>query len=59
MRGDYLFLNKKGRAEKTYVEVGLSQADRSIITTGLKTGDQIIIEGYSEVTGGSILDIKR
>ena len=59
MRGDYLFLNKNGRAEKTYVEVGLSQSDKSIITTGLKAGDQIIIEGYSEVIGGSILDIKR
>jgi RND family efflux transporter MFP subunit len=59
MRGDYLFLNKKGHAEKTYVEVGLSQSDRSVITKGLKAGDQIITEGYSEVIGGSKLDIKR
>jgi len=59
MRGDYLFVNNKGKAQKTYVEVGLSQADKSMILSGLKSGDQVIVEGYSEVVGGSILDIKK
>lgn len=59
MRGDYLFLNNQGNAEKIYVEVGLSQDDKSMILSGLKAGDQVIVEGYSEVIGGSLLNIKN
>ena len=59
MRGDYLFINNKRQAEKVYVEVGLSQDDKSMIVSGLNPGDQIIIEGYSEIIGGSLLDIKK
>jgi len=59
MRGDYLFLNNQGKAEKIYVEVGLSQDDKSMILSGLKAGNQVIVEGYSEIIGGSLLDIKN
>ena len=59
MRGDYLFVNKNGKAEKTYIEVGLSQGNKSMIKSGLKIGDEVIIEGYSEIIGGSLLDIKN
>lgn len=59
MRGDYLFINEKGKAKKVYVNVGLSQAESSMILSGLNIGDQVIIEGYSEVIGGSLLDIKK
>ena len=59
MRGDYLFVNKNGKAEKTYIEVGLSQGNKSMIKSGLKIGDEVIVEGYSEIIGGSLLDIKN
>ena len=59
MRGDYLFINNKGQAEKLYVEMGLSQDDKSMIVSGLNPGDQIIVDGYSEVISGSLLDIKN
>ena len=59
MRGDYLFVNKNGKAEKIYIEVGLSQGNKSMIKSGLKIGNEVIIEGYSEVIGGSLLDIKN
>ena len=59
MRGDYLFVNKNGKAEKTYIVVGLSQGNKSMIKSGLKIGDEVIIEGYSEIIGGSLLDIKN
>lgn len=59
MRGDFLFLNNKGKAEKKYIQVALSQDDQSMIQSGLKVGDQIIIEGYNEIIGGSLLDIKN
>jgi RND family efflux transporter MFP subunit len=59
MRGDYLFINNKGQAEKLYVKMGLSQDDKSMIVSGLNPGDQIIVEGYSEVVSGSLLDVKK
>ena len=59
MRGDYLFISENGIAKKTYVKVGLSQGDKTMILMGLKLGDVIITEGYNEVVGGSILDIKK
>jgi len=59
MRGDYLFINNKGKAEKRYVKMGLSHDDKSVINTGLTAGDEIIIEGFSEVVSGSVLDIKK
>ena len=59
MRGDFIFLNNKGIAEKKYIEVSLSQDDQTMIQSGLKVRDQIIIEGYNEIIGGSLLDIKN
>lgn len=59
MRGDYLFINDNGTAEKRYVKMGLSHDDKSIIVSGLNVGDEIIIEGFSEVVSGSVLDIKK
>lgn len=59
MRGDFLFINRNGKAKKQYVNMGLSQNDKSVITSGLKVGDQIITEGFSEVVNGSLLDIKQ
>ena len=59
MRGDYLFVSNNGIAKKTYITVGLSQGDKSMILEGLSIGDSIITEGYNEVVGGSILDFKK
>jgi RND family efflux transporter MFP subunit len=59
MRGDYLFVAKKGIAEKTYVSLGLSHSDQSMILDGLNLGDVIIIEGYNEVVSGSKLELKK
>tara|TARA_B110000977_G_scaffold152824_1_gene194132 strand:- start:2148 stop:3269 length:1122 start_codon:yes stop_codon:yes gene_type:complete len=59
MRGDYLFVAAKGMAKKTYITIGLSQTDKSMILEGLSPGDMIIIEGYNEVVGGSKLEIQN
>ncbi len=58
MRGDYLFVAHNGIAEKTYITLGLSQTDKSMILEGLNPGDKIIVEGYNEVVGGSKLEIQ-
>jgi len=59
MRGDYLFIAKNGAAQKTYITMGLSQKDKSMILEGLNAGDVIITEGYNEVVGGSKLAIQE
>lgn len=59
MRGDYLFIAKNGDAKKTYITLGLSQTDKSMILEGLNPGDVIITEGYNEVVGGSKLAIQE
>ena len=59
MRGDYLFIAKNGTAQKTYITMGLSQKDKSMILEGLNAGDVIITEGYNEVVGGSKLAIQE
>lgn len=57
MLGDFIFVAKKGKAEKVYIKLGLSQGDKSMIVEGLKAGDKVITEGYSEVVSGSLVDI--
>jgi RND family efflux transporter MFP subunit len=59
MRGDYVFVAKNGIAEKTYVSLGLSHSDQSMILDGLNIGDVIIVEGYNEVVSGSKLELKK
>ncbi len=57
MRGNYVFLNRTGKCEKKYIEVGLSQGDISHIVQGLEVGDQVIVSGYNDVVSGSLLEI--
>lgn len=59
MRGDYVFVAKNGIAEKTFVSLGLSHSDQSMILDGLNLGDVIIVEGYNEVVSGSKLELKK
>jgi RND family efflux transporter MFP subunit len=59
MLGDYVFLNRVGKCEKKYIELGLSQGDTSHIILGLEVGDQVIVSGYNDVVVGSLLEIKE
>jgi len=59
MIGDYIFMEKNGKAKKTYVELGLSQKDKSMILSGLEFGDKVIIDGYSEVVSGTPVDVLK
>lgn len=59
MLGDFIFVANKGKAEKVYIKLGLSQGDKSMILEGLKAGDKVITEGYSEVVSGSLVDIMK
>lgn len=59
MMGDYIFMEKNGKAVKTYVKLGLSQEDKSMILSGLEFGDKVIVEGYSEVINGTPVDVLK
>lgn len=61
-KGNYLFVSQeidgKQIAKKTYVETGKSRANETMIISGLKIGDQVIVGGYNKVVEGSLLSIK-
>lgn len=61
-KGNYLFVTEPVEggfaAKKTYVETGRSRANETMIVSGLKPSDQIIIGGYNKVVEGSLLSIK-
>ena len=54
--GKYVFTIKKDKnkifAKKTYIKTGLSYDDKTMITAGLKTGDEVITDGYNLVSSG-------
>jgi len=56
-KGEYLYVsmsqNGNSMAKKVYITTGMSYNDETMVTTGLKPGDQVIIEGYSLVTDGT------
>lgn len=55
MKGEYLYkLNKEEQtAQKVYIETGRSYKDKTIVSAGLNPGDEVIVEGYNQVSSGS------
>ena len=46
-------------ARKVFVETGRSYKDKTIITKGIKIGDNIIVKGYNIVSNGSEISISN
>ena len=44
---------------KRYVEVGSPSRNGVVITTGLKAGDQLIVEGYQKVSEDATIQIVK
>lgn len=61
-KGSYLYIaekkDNKMYAEKVYVGVSKTYNNLSMIESGLKLGDLIITEGYSQVVNGTLINIK-
>jgi membrane fusion protein, multidrug efflux system len=51
--GTFLFLARADRAEKVYVETGITVQDETMITGGLEPGDRVIVRGYNLATDGT------
>ena len=62
MSGSFLYVAKqvdnKWVAEKRTVKAGITYKDQSVITEGLSIGEEVIIEGYNQVTDGSVIEKK-
>ncbi len=61
MTGSFLYIakqeNGKWIAKKRYVKTGVSHLDQSLITEGVVIGERVIVEGYNQVSDGSVIKI--
>lgn len=55
--GDYVFLDQNGTAKKKAVTVGATYGGQSEILTGLSAGDQLVIQGASDIEDGDKLKV--
>jgi membrane fusion protein (multidrug efflux system) len=60
--GSYLYITQlldgKLIAKKVYVTPGQSYKDKTMVVSGLKAGEQVIIQGYNMVSDGSEVYVK-
>lgn len=61
LQGRYLYvvnnIDNVNKAEKRYIVTGRSYQDMTEVTSGLKTNELIITDGYSNVSDGSIVNL--
>jgi len=57
MIGTYLFKVNDSKAHKTYVETGKSYKGNTMVTKGLIVGDEVIVNGYNQVSDGKLIEI--
>ncbi len=61
LKGSYLYVaEKEGNkwvAKKKYIRVGRSYRTSTEVISGLNVGDKIIMDGYSNVSDGTLIDI--
>ena len=59
-KGEYIFvakkINGKMKAQKIYIKTGLHTGELTIIENGVKSGDNIIVEGYNTVKNGTLIE---
>jgi len=63
LQGNYLYIVSKMDnleiASKKYVVTGKSYKDKTEVYSGLETGEQIITDGYNNVSDGSVINLKN
>lgn len=61
MKGKYLFVveqnSKDWKVAKKYIETGITYASKTEVLSGLTEGEQIITDGYSNVSDGMLVNI--
>jgi RND family efflux transporter MFP subunit len=56
---NFVWINKNGKAEKRYVEIGTLTHDGVIVTSGLSAGDEVLVEGQQKVSENSDITLVR
>jgi RND family efflux transporter MFP subunit len=63
LNGSYVYVVKKEGsrqiAAKTYIDVGMSEKSQTVISNGLKLGQDVIIEGYNLVKNGMEIKVTK
>lgn len=58
MKGKYVYVVDENKAaQKVYIETGMSYLDQTMVTKGVKEGDQVIIEGFNQVSSGTAVEV--
>ena len=57
--GDYVFVNSNGTAKRVNVKVGNTYSGNSEILSGLKSGDQLVTEGASDLEDGDKISVSK
>ena len=62
-KGAFLFVvseeEGKLKVSKKYVQTGRTSAGQTRVIEGLASGDQVVVEGYNEVTNGDLVRIQE
>jgi membrane fusion protein (multidrug efflux system) len=53
--GAYVYKQDGNKAILTKISLGLRTADQAEITSGLKLGDQIVLEGHDKLHDGALI----
>ncbi len=53
----FVFLLKEGKASKVLVELGAAEGEKIEVTSGLRNGDEVIVEGNKELEDGNLVEI--
>ena len=56
--GRVVFVVKNGKARLRRIEIGVSREERVQVTSGLKFGEQVIVEGHTKLTDKEAVNIK-
>jgi len=55
--GDYVYVNNGGTAKKVVIKTGKTYAGQTEVLSGIKAGDQLVIEGASDVEDGDKIKV--
>lgn len=55
--GDYVYLNNGGTAKKVVIKTGKTYAGQTEVLSGIKAGDQLVIEGASDIEDGDKIKV--
>lgn len=61
LKGAYVYVVDKenSSAHKVYVETGNSYKDQTMVTSGVKEGDMVIVNGFNRVSDGTLIEIQN